>query len=330
MHLPSRPLFWLTLAATLIPAPTFAADARIDCRKPSGSIETLICQDPALLEIDRKLAGIYSAARQQAGNEHPPLLRAEQRGWIKGRNECWKSDDRRACVVDTYRQRTVELQARYRLVAASPPVRYRCSANPADEVVATYFRTDPPSLIAERGDQTSLMLLQASASGSRYVGRNEMLWEHQGQARIRWGYQAPELNCEKLAVDEVQPLAGTRWQLRALQSMDDAQGTTTVGKPARYTVHFGPDGRASFRLDCNRGTGKWQGISSAADSGALNFGPLATTRALCPPGSLAEKLTRQLPHVRSYLLKDGQLFMSLQADGGILHWEKQAGAGSGE
>jgi hypothetical protein len=26
------------------------------------------------------------------------LLRAEQRGWVKGRNDRWKSDDQRGCV----------------------------------------------------------------------------------------------------------------------------------------------------------------------------------------------------------------------------------------
>jgi len=31
---------------------------------------------------------------------------------------------------------------------------------------------------------------------SAYEGRNEMFWEHQGEARIVWGYQAPEMTCK--------------------------------------------------------------------------------------------------------------------------------------
>lgn len=31
-------------------------------------------------------------------------------------------------------------------------------------------------------------------------------------------------------------------------------------------------------------------------------------------------MMRQLPFVRSYLLRDGQLHLSLMADGGILSW----------
>ncbi len=49
---------------------------------------------------------------------------------------------------------------------------------------------------------------------------------------------------------------------------------------------------------------------------------MAATRAMCPPGSLDQRLMRQLPYVRSYLFKEGKLFMSLMADGGILEWEK--------
>jgi heat shock protein HslJ len=117
-------------------------------------------------------------------------------------------------------------------------------------------------------------------------------------------------------------LAGTSWQLLAIDSMDDAQGTTRPGDPSRYTVTFGADGRAAFQLDCNRASGEWKATPATADarSGQLIFGALAGTRALCASGSLDQRLSRELPYVRSYLFQDGQLHMSLLADGGILHW----------
>jgi hypothetical protein len=34
-----------------------------------------------------------------------------------------------------------------------------------------------------------------------------------------------------------------------------------------------------------------------------------------------ERVTSQAPYVRSYLLKDGKLYLSLMADGGIFEWE---------
>lgn len=116
-------------------------------------------------------------------------------------------------------------------------------------------------------------------------------------------------------------LAGTQWQLIAIQSMDDAQGTTRIANPSSFSVHFGGDGRASFRLDCNRGTSSWKATPSAdASSGSMEFGPVATTRALCPPPHLDERVARDLAHVRGYLLKDGRLYLSLKADGGIYEW----------
>ncbi|EXI70689.1 MAG: META domain protein [Candidatus Accumulibacter sp. SK-11] len=120
------------------------------------------------------------------------------------------------------------------------------------------------------------------------------------------------------------PLAGTSWQLHAIQSMDDAQGTTKVAEPSHFTLEFGRDGRAALRLDCNRGSGDYK-VAPAGDgsSGSLTFGPVATTRALCPPPHLDQRVARDLAHVRSYLLKDGKLYLSLMADGGIYEWAPQ-------
>jgi uncharacterized protein len=157
----------------------------------------MVCKDKGLAALDRKLAEVFAAASKKAVNEHPPLLKAEQRGWIKGRNDCWKSGDRRKCVEDNYRLRIAELQARYRLVPGNGSVTYACDGDPKNEVVVTYFQTDPPTLIAERGDQVSLMYLQPSGSGAKYQGRNESLWEHQGEAAITWGYGSPEMRCTK-------------------------------------------------------------------------------------------------------------------------------------
>ena len=184
-------------AGCLMALPVVAAEGpSFDCgRVEAGSIEALVCGDAALSSLDRQMAEVFAAAKAKAANEHPAVLVPEQRGWIKGRDDCWKAGDKPACVADAYRQRIVELQARYRLVAETGPVSFVCGDSPADELVVTYFATEPPSLIAERGDQTSLMLAAPAASGARYAGRNESFWEHQGEARVVWGYGAPEMTC---------------------------------------------------------------------------------------------------------------------------------------
>ena len=68
---------------------------------------------------------------------------------------------------------------------------------------------------------------------------------------------------------------------------------------------------------------EWVGAESA--SGALEFAPIATTRMMCPSGSHDQKVMRDLPYVRSYLLKDGKLYLFLMADGGIYEFIEQSG-----
>jgi len=58
-----------------------------------------------------------------------------------------------------------------------------------------------------------------------------------------------------------------------------------------------------------------------AEASQLVFGPMAMTRAMCPPGSLHDRIVKDMPYVRSYVIKDGHLFLSLMADGGIYELE---------
>jgi len=125
-------------------------------------------------------------------------------------------------------------------------------------------------------------------------------------------------------------LAGTEWRLVEFQSMDDAAGTQRPSDPALYTMSLQGDGSVAMRLNCNRATGTWQAQAGPdGTSGQFTFGPLAATRALCPPPSMDERVTSQASYVRSYLLKDGKLYLSLMADGGILVWEPSADAKGG-
>ena len=55
--------------------------------------------------------------------------------------------------------------------------------------------------------------------------------------------------------------------------------------------------------------------------GKLEFGPMATTCAICLPGSLYDLVMCDLPSFRSYMLKDGKLFLALMVDGGIYEFE---------
>ncbi|MEI6699558.1 MAG: META domain-containing protein [Mycobacterium sp.] len=116
-------------------------------------------------------------------------------------------------------------------------------------------------------------------------------------------------------------LTGTSWQLSSIESMSPAEEpSTAIDEPALYSVTFGDDGRATFQVHCNRGSSTWQAEAAAPDSGSLTFGELALTRMFCPQPSADTLVAAALGRVRSYLLSDGQLHLSLEADGGIMHW----------
>ena len=120
------------------------------------------------------------------------------------------------------------------------------------------------------------------------------------------------------------PLTGTTWRLLGIDSMaPNEQPSTTIDDPSKYTVTFGDDGQATFQVDCNRGSGSWKAEAAAADSGSLTFGPIDMTKMLCPQPSADTKVAAALGQVRSYLISDGKLHLSMQADSGIMNWEPQ-------
>ncbi|HKJ04044.1 MAG TPA: MliC family protein [Geopsychrobacteraceae bacterium] len=222
--------FWLFVGVVVASSPSF------DCNNVNaGSIEDLVCKDDRLAFLDRKLAEVYASATRKAINEHPPKLKAEQRGWLKGRNECWKNTDRRKCVGESYRLRIAELQALYRLIPATSTVRYMCDGDPRNEVIATFFATVPATLIAERGDSVSLMFHQPNSSGTMYRGRNESLLTLHDETVIVWGHGALELRCQGAPMKPFPPLPGSeRW----IQEVERVIGT---GDNAGHGPDIGSD-----------------------------------------------------------------------------------------
>lgn len=180
--------------AEAVSKPLAAAEIQpsFDCSQQlEHSIETLICQDAELAALDQEMADVYRAASETEKARQDKYFKARQRGWIKGRNDCWKADDKRSCTQSSYHQRIAELQATYGLIQGKTVV-YACDDG---DVMVTYFETDPATAVAQFKGEESFMNRQPSASGARYLGRNESLWEHQGEATIVWGYEAPEMRC---------------------------------------------------------------------------------------------------------------------------------------
>ena len=165
------------LLLAVISAPAWAEDGpSFDCTKAESSAETLICEDTELSRLDRLVSARFAAALQAAraldagADEAEAELRAIQRGWISGRDECWKADDLRACVEDAYTLREGELVALWMLEPPSNTAFWQCNGNPANEVVTVFFETERPSVRFERGDTVDAGVLVRTASGAKYEG----------------------------------------------------------------------------------------------------------------------------------------------------------------
>lgn len=117
-----------------------------------------------------------------------------------------------------------------------------------------------------------------------------------------------------LSQDAVADLGGTSWQLVKFQGSDD---TTLKPDKSKYTVAFEKDGSVSMRIDCNRGHGTWK----FSGPNQIEFGPMALTRAMCPPAPLTDRIPRDWEYVRSYILKDKHLFLASMVDAGIYEFE---------
>lgn len=190
-----------TLLATLLFAPLLATAATpsFDCAKAKGAAETLICKDAALAALDNELAALYPKAIAAFSPEQQKTERAIQRGWIKGRNDCWKAGDLRQCVEDSYQLRITELQIKGGKLMVPAPVNYQCDNK---VTLSTYFYNEakrPAAVInldeGEGTDPLQVLAYEApSASGTRYEGQNLTLFTKGGEATLERVGQ-PTLSC---------------------------------------------------------------------------------------------------------------------------------------
>lgn len=63
-----------------------------------------------LAELDCSLANLYNRVLETTPKGEQKLLKAEQRGWVKGREDCCKGDNLREGVATEYRARINELK----------------------------------------------------------------------------------------------------------------------------------------------------------------------------------------------------------------------------
>lgn len=171
-----------------------AAAPSFDCRKSPGEFEQMVCKDPALAALDRQLTDTFAQALAKATDK--TTLQATQRGWIKGRDECWKADDKPACVREAYIVRIIDLRIQNGLVVIPSAVEYRCDDN-SKPFTATFYNDEPRAVVLTWGDDQAIVPVAMSASGARYAGRGVEFWEHQGEASV--DFFGNKLSCKPAA-----------------------------------------------------------------------------------------------------------------------------------
>ncbi|MFO6445823.1 META domain-containing protein [Erythrobacter sp. NE805] len=102
-----------------------------------------------------------------------------------------------------------------------------------------------------------------------------------------------------MTIPEAHPLTGTKWQLATI----DTPGSTTTLTPAvqrRHTITLKEGGEAQVQLDCNRGRASWTAGKPRAGAGPISFGPVASTKMLCPQPSFGDQLAKGLGEASRY------------------------------
>lgn len=148
------------------------------CDKAESDAELAVCSDDQLAALDLELARLYGLARDGAHMTSDRLanLKATQRGWIKGRDECWKEPDNiPGCVAANYTMRIDELRTGYGDARTKDgdgisigPLAYRCEG--LDALVSAVLVQTDPQYVSLRWRDTWIVAKQTpAASGAKFL-----------------------------------------------------------------------------------------------------------------------------------------------------------------
>jgi heat shock protein HslJ len=106
---------------------------------------------------------------------------------------------------------------------------------------------------------------------------------------------------------------GGAWQLVSIQR--NGSNPITVADPSRYTLQLDADGRVRVKSDCNSCGGSY-----TLSGSALQFSPLACTRAFCGEASLDSIYSQALDGTKTVSVNDSTL--TLTGNGATLQFKR--------
>ncbi len=169
-------------APAVVPPPTGPVTPSFDCSKAEHEAEQLVCSDYGLAALDNRLAEVYATELAKPGASKE--LAARQRGWVKGRDECWKADDKKLCVEEAYRTRIAYLQINSPGAMAATAVEFTCDDNSKPFTMAYYNDYDDKPAVATLGNDQAIVFPQPAASGTQYGREGIRFREHRGKATV--------------------------------------------------------------------------------------------------------------------------------------------------
>lgn len=169
-------------APAAVPPPTGPVTPSFDCAKAESEAETMVCADYGLAALDNRLAEVYAA--ELAKPDAVKDLAARQRSWVKGRDECWKADDKKLCVEEEYRTRIAELQINSPGAMAASAVEFKCNNDSKPFTMAYYNDLDDKPAVITLGNDQAIIFPQPAASGTQYGRKGITYREHQGKATV--------------------------------------------------------------------------------------------------------------------------------------------------
>jgi len=166
-----------TTAAPAAPAMSF------DCAKPANKAQQLVCGDPQLTELDRRMQTAHQHALARPGADAATLTTA-QSAFTTIRDGCADFVDVRTCLVEAYQTRVVELAIADPATVAPPVVTYNCPADSGPLTAQFYNELDPKTAVLNWKGTRIILFIQPSGSGARYGRQGSEYWEHQGEVTL--------------------------------------------------------------------------------------------------------------------------------------------------